>query len=127
MGAKQALAKEAIAAMRETYERVVRGDWEGYSEMLAQDYVSVGPDGKAKGREETVGSWRDAAEVLRLEVEPIIGRHAGEVVFVFAKYRCIDRKKRGPQEGQTREYEGSFFEVWMPTESGWRCLATHFT
>lgn len=116
------LADQAIAAMQETYAAVVAGNWDAYARKLAKDYVSVGPDGTPKDRERTVADWRQDTVVLSLEVEPVTAREAGEVVFVLAKYKCVDEKR-----GETRETEGSLFEVWKPTPEGWRCLASHFT
>jgi len=108
--------------MQETYAAVAAGRWDAYAARLAKDYLSVGPDGTPKDRERTVRDWREGATVLELSVQPTVAREAGEVVFVLAKYRCVDEKA-----GQTRESEGTLFEIWKPTPEGWRCLATHFT
>lgn len=130
MGTVDEAARDAVEAMRTMYTRVVEGDWEGYRAMLADDYVSLGPDGQVKGPDRTVADWQDAVDVLELGITPEAVRESADgVVVIVARY--VDRSRRG---GEVREDTGTMMEVWTRTGGGqgggadaWRCRATHFT
>lgn len=114
---------DAVEAMTEMYARVVDGDWDGYRAMLADDYVSLGPDGQVKGPDRTVEGWSAAVDVLELEIEPEAVREVVDgTVTIIARY--TDRHRR---DGEVQEDTGTMMEVWTRTSHGWRCLATHFT
>lgn len=114
---------DAADAMIEMYACVVEGDWEGYRARLADDYVSLGPDGEVKGPDRTATDWEQAVQVLELEIDPVAVREVDDgTVAVIARY--ADRSRR---DDEVREDQGTMMEVWTRTGDGWRCRATHFT
>lgn len=114
---------DAADAMTEMYACVADGDWDGYRAMLADDYVSLGPDGEVKGPDRTAADWEQAVQVLALDIDPVAVREVGDgTVVIIARY--TDRHRR---DGEVREDRGTMMEVWTRTSHGWRCRATHFT
>src|SRR5215467_11230299 len=67
-GAAEAEVKAFIAQM---VEMIVKGDWAGYAQRLAPDYIRTSYDGRVQNKDEALTSLRDPQrKIIVMEAEP---------------------------------------------------------
>lgn len=113
--------QELIRLENEANDAWVKRDVEAYARLLADDYISTGPDGdmitKAQDLEELRSSTTASAIADDIRV-----RVYGDSAVVTFRLTYTNEFKGKESTGQER-----FTDTWVKRGGQWQCVATHYS
>ncbi len=112
--------RRAVAELNERYlKSVLKGDRDGFEEILASDFTCANPDGSVVNRAEFLNQVQASLPLTDLNVQDVEVRVMGTTAIVHAKTTFAY------EDGRTGV--GHYTDVWSKRDGRWQAVSAHIT